>query len=67
MATPAINKKFKMFPIPKNLKTRNDVNPVVAKKPLLALVKRIEEVKRRVINKLAKKIGIAPKVFGSTK
>jgi hypothetical protein len=67
VAIASINTKFSKFPTPKNNKIENNVSDIEETSPRRELAKRRENVKRMATNKVMKKSGTTPKVFGSTK
>ena len=64
---PPISKKFKIFPIPKNLSIKNSSMAKEIRRPRLVLAKIVEKVKRRARKDKTKNKGSIPKKFGSKK
>lgn len=59
--------RFRAFPRPKYLRTKNKVIPTEARKPILEFEKSIEIVKRKHPKKSTKKVNIENNEFGATK
>lgn len=67
MAIATIKRKFNILPTPKKLSKKKKVKEIDPIKPRLVLANIKENVKRRVVKKRTKNIGITRNVSGSTK
>lgn len=62
-----MSRKFITFPIPKYLRTAKRASPVAVNKPLRALIKSVDAVKKIAVKNITKKIKTIPDLTGSVK